>query len=158
MCHLISAPGVSRSRYNHLPRIIHEFVDERRSAPRHIRNARIGFHLHKAASGSLHLSEARNVSNSGVFFTTDSPVTVGARIDLLIEMPTEFNRAVQWLCWGRVVRVEAQDAADATMGIAVKYDCYEIVRPASPLCDTTSATADAPSSATAKSPSTAKSM
>jgi len=75
------------------------------------------------------MSEARNVSNSGVFFTTDSSVALGARIDLLIEMPTEFNGPVQWLCWGRVVRVEAQDASRAILGIAVKYDCYEVLRP-----------------------------
>jgi hypothetical protein len=102
--------------YKFLHPTFHELAVERRSVPRHIRNPRIGFHLHKAASGSLHLSEARNVSNWGVFFTTDSPVTLGARIDLLIEMPTEFSGPVQWLCWGRVVRVEAQDASDTMLG------------------------------------------
>jgi hypothetical protein len=132
--------------YKCLHPLIHELAVERRSVPRHIRNARIGFHLHKAASGSLHLSEARNVSNWGVFFTTDSPVILGARIDLRIDMPTEFNRSAQWLCWGRVVRVEAQDASDTILGIAVKYDCYEVVGPA------------ARSPAAANFPDTAKSV
>jgi hypothetical protein len=135
MCHLISA-SAGFTGTNTLHPLIHESAVERRSVPRHIRNPRIGFHLHKAASGSLHLSEARNVSNWGVFFTTDSPVTLGARIDLLIEMPTEFSGPVQWLCWGRVVRVEAQDASDTMLGIAVKYDCYEVVRPAAPIDST----------------------
>src|SRR4029077_6945674 len=136
-------------------RLVDESLGERRSALRHKRNARVGFHLHKSIPGSLHLTEARNVSDLGVYFTTALPIPLGARIDLLVDMPSKFNGPAQWLCWGRVVRVEALDASTTT-GVAVQYDCYEVVRPASRICGTTSATAAAPLPIGAKSPSTAR--
>lgn len=77
-----------------------------------------------ASSGLRTNGETRNVSSSGVLFTSDEPVPVGASIDCLISFP-RFRRArrdVQLRCAGTVLR------EGPNLTFAASLDRYELVR------------------------------
>jgi hypothetical protein len=76
------------------------------------------------SSGLTTNGETKNVSSSGVLFTSEEPVPVGALIDCLIAFP-RFRRArrdVQLRCVGTVLR------EDPNLAFAASLDRYEFVR------------------------------
>jgi PilZ domain len=74
--------------------------------------------------------ESQNLSQRGVFFATDLPLTEGAALDLLVEMPQEVTGIppAQWLCMGHVVRVVPVDSPPGSHGVGVQFDFYEVSR------------------------------
>jgi hypothetical protein len=66
-----------------------------------------------------------------VFFATNLPLSKGATLDLLVEMPEQITGVpvAQWLCTGHVVRVVPMDSP---RGVGVQFDFYEIPRPERP--------------------------
>lgn len=78
--------------------------------------------------------ESVNLSNSGVFFATNSPLREGETVEILLNMPEEITAepSIEWLCTGHVVRVERVDTSRGTMGVGVQFDCYEVSRAALP--------------------------
>jgi hypothetical protein len=79
------------------------------------------------------LLQSENLSQRGVFFTTELPIDKGASLDLLVEMPEAVTGVppAQWLCTGHVVRVVPTEAK-GTRGIGVQFDYYEVSRPERP--------------------------
>jgi len=74
---------------------------------------------------------SENLSQRGVFFSTDLPLTKGSSLDLLLEMPEEVTGvpAAQWLCTGHVVRVVPSDSQTGKrQGVGVQFDFYEVSR------------------------------
>ena len=79
-------------------------------------------------------AESENLSQRGVFFATDLPLSKGAALDLLVEMPEEVTGVppAQWLCTGHVVRVVPVDSPQGKTGVGVQFDFYEVSRPERP--------------------------
>ena len=73
-----------------------------------------------------------NVSESGVYFETDAPQSEGAVMRLRIDMPAEItgSPATEWRCMGKVVRVQPAPSQGVALGVAVRFEYYEIARPA----------------------------
>jgi|SRR5579859_340832 len=103
---------------------------DRRLAVRHLVKVPIRLHIRRAANASEHRCESENLSRRGVFFRTDLRLTEGAIVDLLLEMPEEITEvpAATWLCTGRIVRVVPMTPRRGMLGVAVKFDFYEISR------------------------------
>jgi Tfp pilus assembly protein PilZ len=79
-------------------------------------------------------AESENLSQRGVFFATDLPLSKGAALDLLVEMPEQVTGVppAQWLCTGHVVRVVPMDSPRGSHGVGVQFDFYEVSRPERP--------------------------
>jgi hypothetical protein len=69
--------------------------------------------------------ETRNMSSSGVLFSTDAPMPVGEPIEYLITLPASSGNGpeVRLRCMGKVIRHADQGTAAATL------ERYEFVRP-----------------------------
>lgn len=74
--------------------------------------------------------ESLNLSQTGVFFATKSPMREGETVEILLKMPQEITAepTTEWRCTGHVVRVERVDSSRGRMGVGVQFDCYEISR------------------------------
>jgi hypothetical protein len=79
-------------------------------------------------------AESENLSQRGVFFATDLPLSKGTALDLLVEMPEQITGVppAQWLCTGHVVRVVPIDSPQGSRGVGVQFDFYEVSRPERP--------------------------
>lgn len=75
-------------------------------------------------------TESLNLSQTGVFFATDSPIREGETVEILLRMPEEITDepAIEWRCTGHVVRVERVDSVHGKLGVGVQFDCYEVAR------------------------------
>jgi Tfp pilus assembly protein PilZ len=75
-------------------------------------------------------AESEDLSQRGVFFNTDLPLSPGAALDLLVDMPEEVTGvpAAQWLCTGHVVRVVPAQLPERPRGVGVQFDFYEVSR------------------------------
>jgi hypothetical protein len=78
-------------------------------------------------------AQSENLSQRGVFFTTELAINKGTSLDLLVEMPEEVTGVppAQWLCTGHVVRVVPTET-HGKCGIGVQFDYYEVSRPERP--------------------------
>lgn len=70
----------------------------------------------------------RDISSTGLFFEFDQNVTIGSKIELVVDLPQEITQAgnVRLCCTGRVVRIE--HPTPARSGIAVSIDRYQFMR------------------------------
>jgi len=75
-------------------------------------------------------AESLNVSEYGLYFTTHAPMQTGAVVEVAICMPRQVSgeESGEWRCIGRVVRVERIQSGIETLGIGVRFDCYEVAR------------------------------
>ena len=87
--------------------LVKHLSGDRRSARRYHIKVPLRYRLRRSTA-SEHTAESENLSELGVFFAADIELSVGAAIDLIVEMPTELSgvSSVQWLCTGHVVRIE----------------------------------------------------
>jgi hypothetical protein len=107
-----------------------ETPENRRLARRHVLKVPIRFRLRRAYGETEQKGESENVSRRGVFFHTALQVSENAPVDLVVEMPEEITGvpSAQWLCTGRVVRVEPTNAPEGDVGVAVQIDFYQVSR------------------------------
>jgi hypothetical protein len=72
--------------------------------------------------------ESNNVSECGVYFETDTPPLEGTVIQLRLEMPEEVTgeASSDWLCAGKVVRIQQARSPGAFVGVGVRFDYYEV--------------------------------
>jgi hypothetical protein len=72
--------------------------------------------------------ESNNVSECGVYFETDTPPLEGTVIQLRLEMPEEVTgeASSDWLCAGKVVRIQQAMSPGAFVGVGVRFDYYEV--------------------------------
>jgi hypothetical protein len=75
-------------------------------------------------------TESLNLSQNGVFFATDLPMSEGETVEILLKMPEEISEqpTTEWRCTGHVVRVEQVDSKRGKLGVGVQFDCYEVFR------------------------------
>ena len=109
--------------------LVKHLSGDRRSARRYHIKVPLRYRLRRSTA-SEHTAESENLSELGVFFAADIELSVGAAIDLIVEMPTELSGAssVQWLCTGHVVRIERSGSPHIGNRIGIQFDCYEILR------------------------------
>jgi hypothetical protein len=74
--------------------------------------------------------ESLNLSENGVYFTTDCVLHEGEIVELFLSMPEELTGALAtiWQCTGHVVHVETTGSPRDILGVGVQFDCYEISR------------------------------
>ncbi len=91
--------------------------DDRRSARRaRLSGVRVAF---ESSTGAVQQADVANLSREGVFITTATPVQVGKRLALEIQVAGE---AAPWAALGRVVWNRAvAEGADIPGGMAVKF-------------------------------------
>jgi hypothetical protein len=111
---------------------IEKLDHERRLSLRHNVRADLRVRIRRFDSGEER-AQSQNLSQRGVFFTTDLPINKGASLDLLVEMPEEVTGVppAQWLCTGHVVRVVPMEP-EGQRGVGVQFDFYEVSRPERP--------------------------
>lgn len=75
-------------------------------------------------------AESENLSERGLFFTTNAPLAIGSALEILLKMPEEITGRppTEWRCMGHVVRLEPVDTPRGKLGVGVQFDCYEILR------------------------------
>ena len=99
-----------------------------RSFPRHTSRTILRVRIWKSPAAAKTI-KSENLSERGVFFTTDLPLKVGTSLELEFTMPPEIasdqEPSRRWL--GHVVRVVPPDAAGGKIGVGVQFDFYQIV-------------------------------
>jgi PilZ domain len=75
-------------------------------------------------------TESLNLSQSGIYFATNSAIREGETVEILLNMPEEITDepSIGWRCTGHVVRVDRVDSTWGKMGVGVQFDCYEVSR------------------------------
>lgn len=116
-----------------MERFIERLDSDRRLSRRHSVRTELRVRVRRPDAGER-MAESENLSQRGVFFATDLPLSKGASLDLLVEMPEEVTgvAAAQWLCTGHVVRVVEMDSPRGAHGVGVQFDFYEVSRPERP--------------------------
>jgi Tfp pilus assembly protein PilZ len=104
-------------------------TQDRRLAQRYKLKTDLRIRMRRSDAAELK-AESEDVSQRGVFFNTDLPLSKGAALDLLVEMPEAVTGvpAAQWLCTGHVVRVVPADLPERSCGVGVQFDFYEVSR------------------------------
>jgi hypothetical protein len=102
---------------------------ERRLIRRHEIKTPLRIRVYKSP-GPDEDAQSLNVSEYGLYFTTDAPLQTGAVVEVAICMPQQVSgeETDEWRCIGRVVRVERIESGIGTLGIGVRFDCYEVAR------------------------------
>jgi Tfp pilus assembly protein PilZ len=108
---------------------VDDWTEDRRLSKRHPLKTPLRVRLRRSGAAELK-TESENVSQRGVFFRTDLPLSEGVPLDLLVDMPEEVTGvpAAQWLCTGHVVRVVPAKSPECPRGIGVQFDFYEVSR------------------------------
>jgi hypothetical protein len=78
-------------------------------------------------AGTEQTAITRDLSSSGIFIYTDSALEPGARLELVMMLPSDigFNLGGWALCQASVVRVE--QSAGKTVGLAATFDRVELL-------------------------------
>lgn len=107
-------------------------LEDRRSVRRHTVHVPLKYGLWKSETTGLR-GESLNISENGVYFATHSAVERDDTLQLRFQMPEGIvdESPAEWLCTGQVVRVDRGDEATGRVGVAVRFDCYEVARPES---------------------------
>jgi hypothetical protein len=73
--------------------------------------------------------ESSNISARGVFFSTDLPLDIGARVEMFLTMPMEIagKDSRLWRCTGRVVRMQPRSPSQPKAGNGVEIHYYEVL-------------------------------
>jgi Tfp pilus assembly protein PilZ len=116
-----------------MERFIEKLERDRRLSRRHTLRTGLRVRLRRLEAKETR-AESENLSQRGVFFATDLPLSKGAALDLLVEMPEQITGVppAQWLCTGHVVRVVPVDSPQGSRGVGVQFDFYEVSRPERP--------------------------
>jgi len=110
--------------------LLSSFQHDRRFSKRHDSKAALRVRVWKSNIPEQR-AECINLSERGVFFATNSPFLKGEAIQVLLKMPEEISGVAptEWRCTGFVVRVEPVGSRKGKLGVGVRFECYEILRP-----------------------------
>jgi hypothetical protein len=105
-------------------------VSERRLIRRHTISVPLKYRLWKSQMPEMR-AESVNISESGVYFATHSVVEKEETLQIRFEMPESVvnEPSTEWVCTGQVVRVDRVGGLNGKLGVAVRFDCYEIAKP-----------------------------
>lgn len=111
--------------------VVASIVPDRRSAPRHNLRVPLCFRTRNNSKMSewKNVLEPKNISETGLLFTSDSRLALGTRVEVLMEtgLGTR-SESTSRVCWsGQVVRLEPINSIRGTHDIAVKFMCYEVL-------------------------------
>ncbi|MGA8145017.1 MAG: hypothetical protein WB987_14115 [Candidatus Acidiferrales bacterium] len=75
------------------------------------------------------LVESTDISARGLYFSTDAPLEVGAKVELFLTMPAAIVGADSrmWRCMGRVVRRHACGPVEGKSGNGIEILYYEVL-------------------------------
>lgn len=95
-------------------------------------NLRLPFELVRSGAHPIgKVGETRNLSSTGVLFTTDAEIQVGEPIEFLITLPTNAEgKEVRLKCMGKVVRFDHSHTREPrkTPAVAATLERFEFVR------------------------------
>jgi hypothetical protein len=86
----------------------------------------------KGQAGEFHTAQLRDISRSGLFYHSQTPVELGTSLELTFALPTERDRGTSVLVRAsvKVLRVaEVQSDVTPLCGIAAAIDRIDFVRP-----------------------------
>jgi hypothetical protein len=71
-----------------------------------------------------------NISSTGLYFASETPFSVGTQVEIVLRMPEEVvgKPSREWLCRGRVARVQEHLSGDH-VGVGVQFYFYDVVKP-----------------------------
>lgn len=100
---------------------------DRRSAARLKMAVPLRFRSLKTPSIPEHDAASLNISNRGVYFTTDAYVSQGLLIQVLLKMPREVagEEEREWRFTGRVAHVQPIGCSKDASGVGVQFLYYE---------------------------------
>jgi hypothetical protein len=100
---------------------------ERRTTRRYTMALPVTIRTTGRGSGDQRCGKTRDVSFRGLYFMTDADCDPGSEIEFILTLPKEITLAndVNIHCFGRVVRVETQEAG---RGVAARIDRYEFMQ------------------------------
>jgi hypothetical protein len=109
-------------------RLVEKLDRDRRLARRHTLKTALQVRFRSAGVTEQGV-ESENLSQRGVFFSTNLPLSTGTELDLLVEMPEKITGAstAQWLCAGHVVRVVPLDSPQGANGVGVQFDSHDVL-------------------------------
>jgi hypothetical protein len=104
-------------------------ASERRRTVRHNIRTPIRIRLWKSVIPEAR-GESENLSEDGILFATDLVIPLGALLEILLKMPEVITGepTTEWLCAGRVVRVEPVDSPRGRLGVGVRFDGHQVSR------------------------------
>ena len=85
------------------------------------------FHALNNPGSTEQKAESENISQRGIFFSTDVPLTVGTPVEVSLRMPQELagKMASDVKCVARVVHVRPSSSVGGKMGIGLHIERYE---------------------------------
>lgn len=104
-------------------------TDERRKSKRHAAKMPVKLRPTDGVTPYTQDAESVNISESGVLFLLESPIEVGAQVELSFVMPGEVTGGLPMRirCSARVVRVDTYDSAPGKSGIAAHIERFETI-------------------------------
>lgn len=105
---------------------------DRRAARRYGLAIPVRFERTPRADRDESAGQTREISRSGLYFTTEAAPEPGSMVALTLTLPPELTggEGVLVEVVAKIVRVEpAQVTADGRIGVAARIEGYEIVRP-----------------------------
>jgi hypothetical protein len=74
--------------------------------------------------------ECFDISERGLYFSTDLPLHVGSPVQMFFRMPEEVagKLSPEWCCTCRVVRVDPSVPLSAVFGVGVEIQYYEVMK------------------------------
>lgn len=106
-------------------------MNERRTVPRYDLSLPVSVRVPDEKERVSWTGRTRDISMRGVYFTIDNEPNTGAELDLTMTLPAEVTGGakVSIRAMGKVVRVDKRSAhGDPSVGVAVAFEVYEIVR------------------------------
>ena len=106
------------------------FCRDRRFTVRHRVSVPVIHKLWKSNLPEKH-GQSLDISEGGMYFTTDAVLQEGETIEVKFVMPEAVagEPPSDWLCTGQVVRVDRVGGANGKLRVGVRFDCYEVARP-----------------------------
>ena len=102
-------------------------VSEQRASSRYFFEARLRVRVLKSALPEIR-GVSKNLSERGIFFVTSAALEVGTPVEVLMKMPQEImgKATMDSHFSGEVIRVQSLDSTSRKIGVAVRFDCYEV--------------------------------
>jgi hypothetical protein len=100
---------------------------ERRIDPRMDTRVALQFRPLDEPGLPLESAESENISQRGIFFTTDQPLKVGMALEVSLRMPPELGGQLgsDMRCLARVVHVRAEGPDSERSGIGLHIEQFE---------------------------------
>ena len=108
---------------------MNRFRRERRLAGRHSFKTALRTRIWKSQIPDA-TGESLNLSPRGMYLSTEAILRQGEAVEVFFDMPEEITGEpnCEWRCTGHVVRTDSIEGTEATLGVGVQFDCYEIAR------------------------------